>query len=171
MSKTIIYAIIIILLLALGASLPQVSTGAVNWLFLFAAITAFRHEGNDFLWLAFFSGLALDLYSGGFFGTYAISLLIVAFFINYTTRTLLSAEPSVPYVAVVIAVSYLIFVGLVYMSNSLGVQLQHRALPISAAYLNRKIWLDIAFNLIFAAPVYYLSLMSDRLIAYYHRNE
>lgn len=171
MSKTIIFAIIIVVLLALGVAFPQASTGAVNWLFLFTAITAFRHEGNDFLWLAFFSGLALDLYSGGFFGTYAVSLLIVAFLINYTTRTLLSAEPSVTYVAAVISVSYLTFVGLAYIINSLGVQLQHSALPFSAVYLNRKIWLDIVLNLIFAAPVYYLSLISDRLIAYYQRNE
>ncbi len=171
MSRAIIYAIIIILLLALGAALPQASAGAVNWLFLFSAITAFRRDENDFLWLAFFSGFALDVYSGGFFGTYIFSFLIVALLINYTTRTLLSSEPSVQYIAVVVSVSYLVFVGLVYIINSLGVQLQPSALQISPVYLDRKIWIDLLLNLIFAAPVYYLSLMSDRIVAYYQRNE
>lgn len=170
MSKLLVYFFTVVILLALNAVFPHVGASAPNFLFLLVVIFAFRQDGYEYLWLAFFAGLLLDVYSGTFFGTYMLSFLFLALIINYTTRTFFSADPSVNYIAVVVAVSYLTLVGLIYLMNSIGVRIDGNFSPISAIYLNNKIWLDLLLNLVFAAPIYYVALLDERLLLKLSKN-
>lgn len=170
MAKVVIYIITVILLLALSIVFPKVGTSAPSFLFLLTAVYAFRKDDSDYLWLAFFSGLALDFYSNTFLGIFALSFLITALIINYTTRTFFSSDLSLIYIAVIVTLAYLLVVGLVYILNTMAIRFD-TALSISGEYLITKIWLDLFLNLIFVAPIYFLSLSVDRLINYYSKDE
>lgn len=170
MAKVVIYAITVILLLALSIVFPKIGASAPSFLFLLTAVYAFRKDDSDYLWLAFFSGLALDLYSNTFLGIFALAFLITAFIINYTTRAFFSSDLSFGYIGVIVSLAYLLVVGLVYIFNSTAIRFG-TALPISGEYLTTKIWLDLFLNLIFVAPIYFLSLLTDRLINYYSKDE
>ncbi len=164
MSKFLVYFFTFSVLLALNVVLPKAGASAPNLLFLLVIIFAFRQDSSEYLWLAFFSGLLLDIYSSTFFGTYTLSFLFLALIINYTTRTFFSAEPELNYMAMVVGLSYLLLVGLVYLINSIGSRIQPDLVALSGVYLNQKIWLDLVLNLIFAAPVYYIAIVDQRLI-------
>ncbi len=164
MIKFFTYAISIILLVAINAVFPEMKSALPNLLFLFIIFLAFRQNEADFIWIAFFSGLFLDAYSGFFFGTYTISFLVIGFIINLATRSILTADPSPIYVAVVIVISELMLVGLVFMVNAIAFKLHQTPFPVSGIYLNQKIWIDLALNLIFALPVYWLVRLNDSII-------
>ncbi len=170
MFKTFIYFCTLIILLALNIVFPRIAASAPNFLFLLTVIYAFRQNKNEFLWLAFFSGLLLDIFSATFFGTYLLAFLIIAMIINYTTRTFFSADPTVPYIAAVVAVAYLLLVGLIYLSNSIAAHYSPMILPLAGVYLNAKIFIDLLLNLIFAPLVYFLAIFIDNLIAKYQKN-
>ena len=170
MAKVVIYTIVVILLLSLSIVFPKIGASAPNLLFLLSVVYAFRKDDSDYLWLAFFSGLALDLYTNTFLGIFALSFLIVAFIINYTTRTFFSSDLSFVYIGVIVTLAYLLVVGLVYILNSISSRFG-TSLPISGEYLTVKIWLDLFLNLVFVAPMYFLSLFNDRIINYYSKDE
>ncbi|MHB8871272.1 MAG: rod shape-determining protein MreD [Candidatus Doudnabacteria bacterium] len=170
MAKAVIYTIIVILLLSLSIVFPKIGASAPNFLFLLAVVYAFRKDDSDYLWLAFFSGLALDLYTNTFLGIFALSFLIVAFIINYTTRTFFSSDLSLVYIGVIVTLAYLLVVGLVYIINSISSRFG-TSLPISGEYLTVKIWVDLLLNLVFVAPMYFLSLFNDRIINHYSKDE
>ncbi len=170
MSKPIVYTICLIILLALNIIFPKINSSAPNFLFLLTVIYSFQQEGNDFLWLAFFSGLLLDIFSSTFFGTYTISFLVIAMMINYTTSTFLVADPAVGYIAAVIFVANLFLVGLIYIINSIGLKLDSSTIPLPSVYLQAKVWADVIWNLIFALPVLYISHLNQRIIEHYQKN-
>lgn len=160
MTKLVVYFAAIILLLTVQAAMPHWQGAVPHLLFLFALFCAFSKYNEDYLWVAFFSGLALDIYSGSLFGSYAFSFLIIVFAVNYTTRTFFSSDPHLFYMALVIAVSFLMLVGLLYLINSFGSSIA----VLSPAYLSRKIWLDLLLSLIFAGPVFMLNLFAEKII-------
>ncbi len=170
MAKIVIYTIFVIFLLSLSIVFPKIGASAPNFLFLFAVVYAFRKDDSDYLWLAFFSGLALDFYTNSFLGIFAISFLITAYIINYTTRTFFSSDLNPGYIGLIVMLAYLLVVGLVYFLNSLAVRFG-AGLPVSGEYLTTKVWFDLFLNLIFALPIYFPSLLNDRLINYYSKDE
>ncbi|MDB4940027.1 MAG: rod shape-determining protein MreD [Candidatus Doudnabacteria bacterium] len=164
MTKFLLYFFSIILLLALNIVFPTIRSSTPNFLFLFVVVNAFRKNNQDFLWLAFFSGLMLDIYSNVFFGTYTLSFMIIAVIISYTTKIFFSADPSIVYFGSVAAVSNLLLIGLVFIMNTVGVHIQSNLGRIPALYLGQKIWIDLFLNLIFVGPIYYLSSVIERII-------
>lgn len=169
MSKFFVYLLSLFILLSLNMVFPTFLGGAPNFLFLLVIFYAFRKDNPTFLWLAFFSGLLLDLFSGGFFGAYAISFLSVSVIMNYTTRSFLSADLSTEFMSVLIFVSYFFMLGLVYLVNSFAIRLGLTQLGISPAYLVKKVWIDVVFNLIFAIPIYFLTVLNDRIISFFEK--
>lgn len=160
MIKALIYCALILFLLALQVTMPHWQTSVPALLFLFALFGAFSKNNQDYLWVAFSCGLALDIYSGALFGSYAFSFLIIVFAVNYTTRTFFSSDPHPLYMALVIAVSFLMLVGLLYLINSVGSSVS----LISPAYLTHKVWFDLGLSLLFAGPIYMLNLFAERII-------
>lgn len=172
MPKFIIYFLTIVLLLALNIVFPFVRQSTPNFLFLFVLFLAFQKDNNDFLLVAFFSGLFLDAVSAPVFGSYLISFLIIAMIVNYLTRTFFSADPNPIYMAVVVAVSNLLLVGLLYLINTFAFNFHATILPLSPVYLRGKIWLDLLLNLVFAFPVYLLTVWEEGIILkQQHKNE
>ncbi len=171
MGKFLTYFIAVIFLTALNIVFPNLRSSTPNFLFLLVIIYAFRQDTPGYLWLAFFSGLMLDVYSNVFFGTYILSFMIIALLINYTTRTFFSADPSIIYVGAVIIVANLILVGLLYFINSIGVRFDSAVIPLSGQYLGNKIWIDVILNLVFAAPVFAFSLWIDRIARHYENKQ
>lgn len=165
MFKLFIYAFSLVVLLALNVVFPPIFTAVPNFLFLVVVFLSFQRDKSDFLWIALFSGFLIDVYSGTFFGTYTISFLFLAFLISQTSGTFLSADPSVPYMAVVIVVAYLLLVGMVFLLNAVGLKFNPNAIPLSDVYLTKKIWFDVILNLIFAFPVYTLITFLQKIIA------
>ena len=169
MAKIVTYFLAIVFLLALNIVFPTLRASTPSFLFLLVVIYAFRLDNPGYLWFAFFSGLMLDVYSNVFFGSYILSFLIIALLINYTTRTFFSADPSLFYVATVIAVSNLILVGLLYFINSIGMRFDASVTPLSGVYLGGKIWFDVILNLVFAAPMYSFTIWIDRIVEHFER--
>jgi rod shape-determining protein MreD len=171
MSKIIVYTLAIILLLALNVVFPAARFSAPNFLFLLVVVYAFRKDNPDFLWLAFFAGIMLDVYSNVFFGTFTLSFMIISLVINYTTRTFFSADPSVIYMGAVVAATNLILIGLIYFINSIGLGFEKNLVRISGEYLANKVWADVALNLFFAAPIYFFSIWIDSIINHYQNKQ
>ena len=169
MTKFLTYLISLAALLGLNIVFPKIAGAAPNFLFLFAVFYAIRKDDPVFLWLAFFAGILLDVYSGSLFGSNTLAFLIISFIINYTTRTFLTADPTPEFISVVIIISYIILIGLLYLFDSFGLRFGWTAYHISPEYITLKIWLDIALNLIFALPVYYLVVFNDRIITKYEK--
>ncbi len=169
MIKVLIYFLSIIVLLALNVVFPKFYYGVPNFLLLLVVVYAFRKDNPDYLWIAFGAGFFLDLYSNSFFGTYTISFILISVIINYTTRSFFSADPSIVYFAIVTAVSNLMLVGMLFLFSSIGMRFQPGLSEVSGVYLNQKIWIDLFFNIVFVAPVYYLSSVNERIIEHYSR--
>ena len=169
MIKFFTYFISFIILLGLNIVFPKIAGAAPNFLFLIIVFYAFRKDNPIFLWLAFFAGIMLDIYSGSFFGSYTISLLVISFIINYTTRTFFTADPTPEFISVVIIVAYIILIGLMYLLDSFALGFGWTTYHISPEYITSKIWLDIVLNLIFALPIYYVVILNDRITAKYER--
>ena len=69
----------------------------------------------SYIWIAFFGGLLMDVYSRSAFGTYMISFLIVAMLIRASISTLFRSDTSsIIYMMVVIAIADLLTVAIIY---------------------------------------------------------
>ena len=163
MKQFLVYAILIWVLLGLTIVSPPIYGARPNFLFLFAVLYAFDSSDQLFLWMAFFCGMSLDIFSGNFFGAYTLSLLIVTLLINYTTISIFKSEASVQSLSVIITFAYIVFVGSAYAINSFAYQLGFISHPIAASYLVNKLLFDLLFNLVFAGPVYWLTIYADKL--------
>ncbi|GAC1412282.1 MAG: hypothetical protein NVSMB66_0910 [Candidatus Doudnabacteria bacterium] len=164
MFKALLYFLLIIILLALSITSVKFFGMGPNFLFLLTIVYAFQKNNPDYLWLAFFSGLMLDIYSNVFFGTYILSFLLISVSINYATRIFFSADPSVVYLGLMTAISSLMLVGLLFIFNSLAIRFQSDIMVLPTIYLKQKIWIDLAFNLVFLGPIYYLSGVVEGVI-------
>jgi rod shape-determining protein MreD len=125
---------------------------------------AFHQEKTTFLWLAFFSGLLLDLTSNFVFGSFTLSFLLVAFLINYATRIFFTADTTVLFMVIVTAVAYLLLIGILYLFGSVALSLDLTTQSLPTIYLRYKIWFDLVLNLIFAAPIYFLTEYIEKII-------
>ena len=165
MKKPLVYSLSILILLVLNIVFPAfLMSAAPNFLFLLVVFYAFRKDNPDFLLIAFFCGLFLDIFSGAFFGSFTLGLLGIGLAINYLTRTFFTADLSVEFISVVIAGSYILLVIFFYALNLLALRLHLTAYLVQGGYFSAKIWIDLIFNLAFAAPVYYLTLLNDKIL-------
>jgi rod shape-determining protein MreD len=164
MNKFLIYAVTLIVLLAFNIAFPPILGAAPNLLFLLVIFYAFRQEKTTFLWLAFFSGLLLDLTSNFVFGSFTISFLLVSFLISYATRIFFTADVTVLFMVIVTIVSYLLLIGILYLFSSMALSFELTAQSLPVIYLRHKIWFDLVLNLVFAAPVYFLTEYLEKII-------
>ncbi len=164
MTKLLIYIATVVLLLAANIALPFSHYAAPNFLFLLILFLAFQKDNDDFLWVAFFSGLLLDTVSAPIFGSYLLGFLLIAMIVNYATRTLFSADPNPVYIGGIIIIANLILVSLLYLTNTIAYDFHNIATPLSPIYLRQKIWLDVILNLIFAVPIYFLVSWEEGII-------
>jgi rod shape-determining protein MreD len=175
MSKFLIYAFTIILLLSFNIAFPPILGATPNFLFLLVIFYAFRQDKSTFLWLAFFAGLILDVTSHFMFGSFTLAFLLVAFLINYSTRFFFTADVSGFFMVIVTVFSYLLLVGMLYFSylllvgmlylfSSIALSLELTTKLLPTVYLHQKVWLDLVLNLIFAVPVYILTERIEKII-------
>jgi rod shape-determining protein MreD len=164
MSKFLIYTFTIIILLSFNIVFPPILGATPNFLFLLVIFYAFRQEKTTFLWLAFFSGLMLDLTTHFVFGSFTLSFLLVAFLINYSTRFLFTADVSGVFMVIATVFSYLLLVGMLYLFSSIALSLELTTKLLPAVYLHQKVWLDLVLNLIFAVPIYILTQRIEKII-------
>ena len=163
--KTIfVYLLTLILLFALNGAFPTLKYGAApNFLFLFAILFALKKDNRGFLWIAFFSGLLLDLFSGGFFGAFTLAMLLVCALAAYTAATLFTIDLSIEARSILVAAANLIFVLVLFIINLATFKFNLAPNQISPQIFAGKVWLDLILNLIFAMPIYYLLLLDDKL--------
>ncbi len=167
--KFILYTLAAIVLYALNTVLPQPFGGSVNLLLLFVVCASLSGDSSAFLWVAFFSGLLLDSSSGLIFGTYTIAFLLIALLVKYATATIFSADFSPAALAGFVAVSYFFTVVVLY-AVALIASHYMAALPLSPLFVTRKIWLDLAFNVLLAYPVHLLVAAIDRYVERHDRH-
>jgi rod shape-determining protein MreD len=171
MIKIIARALLIIILLAISISIPQFHSAAPNLLFVLLVIYAFREKGYTYLGVALFSGLLLDAYARTAFGSYILAFLIVGLAIRLATETLFRSESdSLLYMAVAITASYLLLIAIVYSYDAFAVRWDHLVQPVSAVYITHTVWLIMIFNLIAAAPIYWLVQAVENVIVKYNRS-
>ncbi len=164
MNKYVVYFLILIALASINMVFPPIYGAVPNFLFLFVIFYAFHQDKTTFLWLAFWSGIILDMSSGFFFGSWTISFLLVALIVNYSTKILFATDVSQLFMIAVSAISYLVLVGLLFLFNTLIYNVGLTAQQIPVVYLQQKIWLDIVLNFIFALPIYLLTEYTSRTI-------
>jgi len=165
MKKILVYLISLIILLALNVAFPMIYRNiAPNFLFLLVIFYAFRKDNPDFLWIAFFAGLLLDIFGGNFFGSFTLGFLLISELVNFTTRTFFTADPSIEFMVLIVSGSYLALAGFLFAFNFLAFRLHWVDYQISPRIFAGKIWLDLLLNLVFAAPVYYLTVLNDRIL-------
>ena len=155
--KTLLYGAVVILLLSVQMIFPQTLGGVPHLLFLLIVLLAVRQDQTDFLWLAFVCGVVLDSITPLPFGTYTLSLLVIAFAINMATRIFFTASVSLVYAVLIILVSFLVFIGMIYVFASLGVSLGGGEVAVPPLYLQRKVWIDLILTGVCAVPVYLLT--------------
>jgi rod shape-determining protein MreD len=165
MRKFLAYSVSIIVLLVLNIIFPPLLSGAPNFLFLLVVFYALRKNSPDFLLIAFFAGLFLDIYSAAFFGTYTLAFLAIGLAINYSSRTFFTADLSVQFITAIITGAYFILIIIFYTLNLLALRLHFTLYVVQSGYFSAKIWIDLLLNLAFAAPVYYLTLLNDKITA------
>lgn len=166
MRKFLVYLFTLIMLLALNVSFPATFRNiAPNFLFLLVVFYAFRKDNPDFLWIAFFAGLLLDIYGGNFFGSFTLGFLLIGALVNFTTRTFFTADPSIEFTSLIVAGSSVLLALFLFVLNFVAARLHWAAYPISPRIFAGKVWLDLLLNLIFAAPIYYLTVMNDKITA------
>ena len=147
--------------------MPQPFGGGVNLLLLFATCAALSDDGSMFLWAAFFSGLLLDASSGLLFGAYAASFLAFAILIRYSTQTIFTADFSVGTLSGAVVAAYLVTVCVLYGASVLASRYGIGA-GLSPLFINRKVWVDLALDLVAAFPVY---LLVQSMNAFVERQE
>lgn len=169
--KIITSALILIALLALNAVFPQFLEGAPNFLLLLVIFQSFKSRGSDFIWIAFFSGLLLDIYSPFYFGSHTISFLCLAIMIHYLTSTFLTSDPSVRLTAIIILAAFIMFTAMVYTLNIAIFKIVGSGYILSLNYLKGKFWVDLLFNLVFAGPIFFLTELADRIVLKFERKK
>jgi rod shape-determining protein MreD len=164
MNKYVVYFLVLVALASVNMVFPSIFGAVPNLLFLFVIFYAFHQDKPTFLWLAFWSGLLLDMSSGYFFGTWTISFLLVAIIVNYSTKIIFATDVSRIFMVVVSAVAYLVLVGLLYIFTTLifNIGLIDQQMPL--VYLQKKVWFDIILNFIFAIPIYLLTEYIEQTI-------
>jgi len=166
MKKFFLYFFCLIILFALNSVFPQLPRGvAPNFIFLFAIFYALKKQTPDFLWIAFFGGLILDLFSGNLFGSYTLALICICSLLAYATGTFFTADLSIEITSIFLTLGYLAFVILLFLINWLGLKSNLIGYQISPKIFETKVWLDLFLNLIFAVPVYYLTVFNDKILA------
>lgn len=164
MNKYLIYFLVLVALAAVNMVFPPIYGAVPNFLFLFVVFYSFHQDKTTFIWLAFWSGLILDLSSGFFFGSWTISFLLVALIVNYATKIFFATDVSRLFMVIVSAVAYLVLVGLLYLFNTLIANIGLIDQQIPLIYLQQKVWFDIILNFIFAIPIYLLTEYISRTI-------
>jgi rod shape-determining protein MreD len=166
--KPVLYTVAAIILYAVNTVLPQPFGGSVNLLLLFVVCAALADDSSAFLWAAFLSGLLLDASSGLAFGTYTVAFLLVALLIKYATATIFSSEFSPATLVGFVAAAYFFTVAALYAGSVIASRYAAAA-PLSPLFVNEKIWLDLAFDLIFAYPMYALTAAIERYVERHDR--
>jgi rod shape-determining protein MreD len=93
--KYLIYLLAIIVLVGLNLGLfsnLQLQGQIPNLLLLFTLCAALEKKNYDFFFIAFVSGLFLDFYSASFFGSFTLSLVLVAYLLHSLAITLAVLE-------------------------------------------------------------------------------
>jgi rod shape-determining protein MreD len=151
-----IYFLTAIVLIGLSSALVQLGVAEINLVYILVALAAIRaRESLYFIWLAFCSGLLLDTLSSGYFGLFTLNLLLVVLIIQYAVRFFITADKSIWSTAGIVALSYLLFVGLLYFSNSIALQAGLFGIPLAEIYLDGKIWIDVVISAVLAVPLYF----------------
>jgi rod shape-determining protein MreD len=161
--KPLLYTLAAVVLYAVNTVLPQPFTGSVNLLLLFTVCAALSDDGSSFLWAAFISGLLLDASSGLAFGSYTVAFLLTALLIRYATQTAFTADFSLGTLAGAVAGSYFFTVAVLYAASLVAAR--YSATPaLSPLFVTRKIWIDLALDLLLAYPVYALVRVIDQFV-------
>ena len=154
--KIFLYTLAAVVLYAVNAVLPQPFGGAVNLLLLFVVCAALsQDDGNVFLWAAFACGLLLDTSSGLTFGSYTAAFLLTALVIRYATQTTFTPDFSTGMLAAAVVVAYFFTAAFIY-ATSVAAAHFFGAPSLSPLFVTRKIWVDLALDLLLAYPVYAL---------------
>ena len=93
--KYLIYLIAIIFLVGLNLGLfsnLQFFGQIPNFLLLFTVCASLEKQNYDFFFIAFICGIFLDFYSANFFGTFTLSLLLLALCLHIFANTLVLLE-------------------------------------------------------------------------------
>ncbi len=93
-----------------------------------------------------------------------VSLLIVAFMVNYATRNFFSADPNPAVMLAVIFAANLSMLALVYFINLMIARFGSLALFSPQISLGSEAWISVGLNLIFAPLVYLLTIFDDHLL-------
>ncbi len=108
--KYFIYFLAIILLLGLNLgvfSSLKIWGIAPNLLLIFVMIFTFSDSSFDFVFIALLSGIFLDVYSPLYFGSFSISLLLLAYCLYFLVHNVLTFEIDWKFFSLILAGSLL----------------------------------------------------------------
>lgn len=168
--KYLIYLIAVIVLLGVNLGLfsnLRIQSQIPNLLFLLTLFFALEKKDYDFFYIAFFSGLFLDFYSGSFFGGFTLAFLVVFLCVNLFVTNVLVVDLNSRTLSLALLAA-LVFVNLIIWAY----QLAAFKLNLSPQYIGIQIFtsrflVSFLYNLAFLYPVYlfftYLRNLVDKL--------
>jgi len=165
--KYLIYLITIIFLVGLNLGLfnnLQLFGQIPNLPFLFTLCASLEKKSYDYFFVAFISGVLLDFYSTSFFGSFTISLLLVALCLQALANIVAVFELNWKSLSLLL-ISAMVLLNLFYWSYAFAAYKFHWALDfiafrsVTAAFLP-----SFFYNLIFLYPMFLLYNFVKKII-------
>ena len=114
--KYLIYSALLIILLGLNSELSAIffSTPVrLNLLLYPVVFSALDSGNNDYLFMAFLSGLLLDFYNASPFGVWLFSFLLIGAFSSWTAKTFLVYKLDLKILPVLVLAAYVLMAAMV----------------------------------------------------------
>lgn len=164
--KHFYYFLYLFILFLLQAAAIKVWSGSAyiipQLILLFVVIFALNHSLPETLWFSFGAGGLLELYSGQFFGSQIVSLVVTGLMVYFITRHLTTQELAVPMVISLVVLATGLFGLWIFLYQGLvgflGIA------PVAALkmfYSFQLIWTAI-LNLLFVYPVQFIFRLLPR---------
>ncbi len=171
--KYIIYLILIILLLALNVgflSYIKIYGAAANLLLLLVILSALHKDIDNFIFIAAVSGIVLDVYTGVFFGSFALAFLFAALLIRLIVERIVVHELDWKYVFLV-AMAAIVFTDLfVWQYNLAAWRFSLSDFAFSFSTIKRHILPELFYNALLLYPVYILVHLAMLGVLEFSRN-
>lgn len=134
-------------------------------LLLIIFISADKNSDNDFLPVAFFSGLLMDVYSGLLVGSFTVPFLLAGLSLYLITEKVIVYEFSWKYAVLLAALATFGTHVLMWGYGAAGKNLGWFPYAIGRQSAIRLFFPELAYNILLLYPVYQLTQWAKRLIS------
>lgn len=158
-----LYPIVLFLLQTAALKVfPESAHLVPQLLLLFVVIFALSESLTQVVWMSFAVGFSQELFSGLFFGSFIAASVITGAMIYFITRNLTAQEVPPTSAGFLIALGSVVFPGLVFLFNYLGVTLNLARVFAFTDFYSARIFWTILLNIGFFFPLNFIFKFLNR---------